>query len=92
MKTEMQYRINAREKRGDAEIDMLMDNMKKSIQNPKKYAPSEAYICDIVPELIRKNEELWNTKSPEFRATHKPAKNRRNLYEKYFTPKERGIV
>jgi hypothetical protein len=71
---------------------MLMDAMHRSVQNPKKYAPSEAYICDIIPELIRKNEELWKLKSEKFRATHKPAKNRRKFREKHFTPKERGIV
>lgn len=69
-----------------------MDYIKKSIQNPRKYTPSADYICDIMPELIRRNEERRKTKSPQFRATHKPAKNRRKMREKYFTPKERGIV
>lgn len=91
MKVEMQYRVNARKKRWDAEIDDLLETMKLSVQNPSKYSPSSDYICDIIPELIRKNEELWKSKSPEFRATHKPGKNRRNIREKYFTPKERGI-
>ena len=68
---------------------MLIDYMQRSVRNPKKYAPSSDYISDIIPELIRRNEELWKKKSPEFRATHKPYKNRRMVYEKYFTPKER---
>ena len=88
-KTEMAYEENNRKKRGDAEIDMLIENAKKSIMNPNKYAPSLEYISDIFPELVRKNEELWKTKSQEFRDSHKPFKNRRKVYEKYFTPKER---
>jgi len=88
-KTEMAYERNNRKKRWDPEIDMLIDYMQKSVQNPKKYAPSGDYISDIIPELIRRNEELWKKKSPEFRATHKPYKNWRKIYEKYFTPKER---
>ena len=90
-KTALNYRENARDKRWDDEIDMLQEMAKKSIKDPVKYAPSSDYICDIIPELIRRNEELRKKKSPEFKATHKPAKNRRKLREKYFTPKERGI-
>lgn len=90
-KTEMAYEENNRKKRGDAEIDMLIENAKKSIMNPNKYAPSLEYISDIFPELVRKNEELWKTKSQEFRDSHKPFKNRRKVYEKYFTPKERWL-
>ena len=91
MQTEARYRENARRKRWDEEIDYLQENAKKSIQNPKKHSPTDGYICDLIPELIRKNEELRKQKSPEFRATHKPSKNRRGIYEKYFTPKERWI-
>lgn len=89
MRIENQYRENARKKRGGEEIDYLQAIAKECVKNPKKYSPTDAYICDIIPELIRKNEELWKSKSPEFRETHKPGKNRRNIYEKYFTPKER---
>lgn len=75
---EMQYWANARKKRGDIEIDDLENTMKKSVRNPGKYAPSTIYLDDIIPELIRKNEELRKEKN-----FHEPGKNRRKIYEKY---------
>ena len=74
----MQYWANARKKRGDLEIDDLQEAMEKSIRNPGKYKPSTIYLDDIIPELIRKNEELRKGKN-----FHEPAKHRRAIYEKY---------
>lgn len=74
----MAYRTNARRKRGEDEIRDLLDAMRKSIQNPNKYKPSSIYLDDIIPELIRKNEQLRKTKT-----FYKPGKNRRKIYEKY---------
>lgn len=37
----------------------------------------------IVPELIKQNEELWASKSEEFRANHKPKRNWRHLWTEY---------
>lgn len=74
----MAYRTNARRKRGNDEINDLLDAMRKSIQNPNKYKPSSIYLDDIIPELIRKNEQLWKTKN-----FYKPGKNWRKIYEKY---------
>lgn len=78
MRVEMQYRRNARKKRGDDEINDLLDMMRKSVQNPNKYKPSSIYLDNLIPELIKKNEQLWKTKT-----FYKPGKNRRKIYEKY---------
>lgn len=78
MRVEMQYRTNARKKWGDDEINDLLDAMRKSIQNPNKYKPSSIYLDDLIPELIRKNEQLRKTKT-----FYKPGKNWRKIYEKY---------
>ena len=74
----MQYRTNARKKWGNDEINDLLDAMRKSIQNPNKYKPSSIYLDDLIPELIRKNEQLRKTKT-----FYKPGKNWRKIYEKY---------
>ena len=78
MRTEMAYRTNARKKRGNDEINDLLEAMRKSIQNPAKYKPSSIYLDDLIPELIRKNEQLWKGKT-----FYKPGKNWRKIYEKY---------
>ena len=77
-KTELHYWVNARKKRGDLEIDDLGDAAQKSVRNPGKYTPSTIYLDDIIPELIRKNEELRKGKN-----FHEPGKHRRKIYEKY---------
>lgn len=50
----------------------------KSVRNPGKYKPSTIYLDDIIPELIRRNEELRKTKN-----FYEPGKHWRKIYEKY---------
>ena len=57
----------------------MQDAMEKSVRNPGKYRPSTIYLDDIIPELIRKNEELRKGKN-----FYEPGKNWRKLYEKYW--------
>ena len=78
MRVEMQYRNNARKKRGNDEINDLLEAMRKSVQNPNKYKPSSIYLDDLIPELIRKNEKLRKEKT-----FFKPGKNWKKIYEKY---------
>lgn len=61
----------------------MEEHVKNEIKNPHKYRVSGPYLDELVPELIKENGELWAKKSPNFLLTHKPAKNRQKVYEKY---------
>lgn len=61
----------------------MEEKVRDEIKNPHKYRVMGPFLDELIPELIEKNKELWAKKSPEFLFSHKPAKNRQKVYEKY---------
>ena len=77
------YKATIISKYGDQIVAEMEEHVKNEIKNPHKYRVSGPYLDELVPELIKENGELWAKKSPNFLLTHKPAKNRQKVYEKY---------
>lgn len=78
--TQKQYRDHLVYKYGEERVKEIEETRDNRVMNPKKYTPSEAYIEEIIPELIKENEELRKTKT--FQISQR--KNRKKLYTKYF--------
>ncbi len=75
--TNKRYRDNLIQK---VWLDLVLEmeeHMKKYLWDRKKYAPTEVFLKEYIPDLISDNEEMWKTKN-----FYKPKHNWRAMWEK----------
>lgn len=83
LKTNEEYDRNIVKKYWEWAIHKLKDGITKFTQTVK-WTPWRDYDLKVkIPELIEENERLWETKSPNFRLTHKPYRNWRKTWVEY---------
>ena len=82
-KTNEEYDRNITEKFWEGAVEKLkklvVEFTRRKASDPKKWYDLKKKI----PQLVEENEKLWGEKSEEFRATHKPFRNWRKVWEDY---------
>ena len=78
-----EYDRNIIKKYWEWAIKKLKDWLVKFTQMRKGTKWRDYDLKKVLPQLIKENEELWATKSENFRANHKPKRNWRHIREEY---------
>lgn len=59
------------------------ERLKRKLMRTFKGTSRKYDFNEKIPELIKQNEELWASKSEEFRANYKPKKKRKEIWTEY---------
>lgn len=78
-----EYDRNLVKKYGEWVLQKLKDGVSRFTKMTKWTKGRDYVLKKRIPVLIRENEELWATKSPLFRETHKPYRNWRKIWVEY---------
>lgn len=78
LKTNNEYDVNIEKRFGEWSVERL----KRMVMDSTSWKWVKYDLSKKLPELIKLNEELWETKSEEFRANHKQRK-RREIWTEY---------